>query len=75
MTNAVAPQLVLTFDGLDDYIAFGKNDLGGVFAQGNSSFTISGWVNPLRLTNKATTYGTRNVFFLVLQTNTAIILN
>ncbi|WP_013324779.1 patatin-like phospholipase family protein [Gloeothece verrucosa] len=63
MTNAVAPQLVLTFDGLDDYIAFGKNDLGGVFAQGNSSFTISGWVNPLRLTNKATTYGTRNVFF------------
>jgi uncharacterized protein len=63
VTNKVNTQSVLTFDGQDDYIDFGKNDLGGVFAQGSSAFTISGWVNPRQLTNKATTYGTRNVFF------------
>ncbi|MGL5795495.1 MAG: hypothetical protein ACRC06_14070 [Waterburya sp.] len=63
MTNQVYSQLVLTFDGQDDYIDFGKNDFGGVFAQGSSAFTISGWVNPHQLTSKATKYGTRNVFF------------
>ncbi|MBG1241146.1 patatin-like phospholipase family protein [Nostoc sp. NZL] len=63
MKNQVYSQSVLTFDGQDDYIDFGKNDLGGVFAQGSSAFTISGWVNPHQLTDKATTYGTRNVFF------------
>ncbi|MBH8562628.1 patatin-like phospholipase family protein [Nostoc sp. CENA67] len=63
MTNQVHTQSVLTFDGQDDYIDFGRNDLGGVFAQGSSAFTVSGWVNPHQLTNKATTYGTRNVFF------------
>ncbi|MDF5717205.1 MAG: patatin-like phospholipase family protein, partial [Rhizonema sp. NSF051] len=65
MTNSVPTQLrsVLTFDGQDDYIDFGKNDIGGVFAKGSSAFTISGWVNPHQLTNKATTYGTHNVFF------------
>ncbi|BAZ54035.1 patatin [Nostoc sp. NIES-4103] len=63
MTNQVHTQSVLTFDGQDDYIDFGRNDLGGVFAQGSSVFTVSGWVNPHQLTNKATTYGTRNVFF------------
>ncbi|MFN6487007.1 MULTISPECIES: patatin-like phospholipase family protein [unclassified Nostoc] len=63
MTNQVYSQSVITFDGQDDYIDFGKNDFGGVFAQGSSAFTISGWVNPHQLTDKATTYGTRNVFF------------
>ena len=63
MTNQVYSQSVLTFNGQDDYIDFGKNDFGGVFAQGSSAFTISGWVNPRQLTNQATTYGTRNVFF------------
>ncbi|ODG96157.1 patatin [Nostoc sp. KVJ20] len=63
MTNQVYSQSVLTFDGQDDYIDFGKNDFSGVFAQGSSAFTISGWVNPHQLTDKATTYGTRNVFF------------
>ncbi|WP_392534073.1 patatin-like phospholipase family protein [Nostoc sp. C117] len=63
MTNQVYSQSVLTFDGQDDYIDFGKNDFGGVFAQGSSAFTISGWLNPHQLTNKSTTYGTRNVFF------------
>ncbi|WP_292867170.1 patatin-like phospholipase family protein [Nostoc sp. LPT] len=63
MTNIIDTQIVLTFNGQDDYIDFGKNDLGGVFAQGSSAFTISGWVNPHQLTNQATTYGTRNVFF------------
>ncbi|MDF5733895.1 MAG: LamG domain-containing protein, partial [Rhizonema sp. PD38] len=65
MTNSVPTQSrsVLTFDGQDDYIDFGKNDIGGVFAKGSSAFTISGWVNPHQLTNKATTYGTHNVFF------------
>ncbi|MDF5726452.1 MAG: patatin-like phospholipase family protein, partial [Rhizonema sp. PD38] len=65
MTNSVPTQLrsVLTFDGQDDYIDFGKNDIGGVFAQGSSAFTISGWVNPHQLTNKASTYGAHNVFF------------
>ncbi|MFN7412748.1 MAG: patatin-like phospholipase family protein [Dolichospermum sp.] len=63
MTNQVNTQSVLTFDGQDDYINFGKNDIGGVFAQGSSAFTISGWVNPHQLTNKATTYGSHNVFF------------
>nr|WP_155748434.1 patatin-like phospholipase family protein [Scytonema sp. UIC 10036] len=53
----------MTFDGQDDYIDFGKNDIGGVFAEGSSAFTISGWVNPHQLASKATTYGTRNVFF------------
>lgn len=63
MINQVHTQSVLTFDGLDDYIDFGKNDIGGVFAQGSSAFTVSGWVNPHQLTNKATSYGTHNVFF------------
>jgi uncharacterized protein len=56
-------QVVLTFDGQNDYIDFGKNDIGGVFAEGSSAFTISGWVNPLHLKNQATTYGVHNVFF------------
>ncbi|MEH2279383.1 MAG: patatin-like phospholipase family protein [Nostoc sp.] len=63
MTNIADTQIVLTFDGVDDYIDFGRNDIGGVFAQGSSAFTISGWVNPDQLTDKATAYGTRNVFF------------
>ena len=63
MINIVNIQAVLTFDGVNDYIDFGRNDLGGVFAQGSSAFTVSGWVNPHQLTNKATSYGTRNVFF------------
>jgi len=63
VTNQVNTQSVLTFDGQDDYINFGKNDIGGVFAQGSSAFTIPGWVNPHQLTNKATTYGAHNVFF------------
>ncbi|MCC5645821.1 patatin-like phospholipase family protein [Nostoc sp. CHAB 5824] len=63
MKTQVYSQSVLTFDGQDDYVDFGKSDFNGVFAQGNSAFTISGWVNPHQLTNKATTYGTRNVFF------------
>jgi patatin-like phospholipase/acyl hydrolase len=61
--NLVNTQTVLTFDGEKDYIDFGRNDIGGVFAQGSSAFTVSGWVNPHELTNKATSYGTRNVFF------------
>jgi patatin-like phospholipase/acyl hydrolase len=61
--NLVNTQTVLTFDGVNDYIDFGRNDIGGVFAQGSSAFTVSGWVNPHELTNKATSYGTRNVFF------------
>ncbi|MBN3890753.1 MAG: patatin-like phospholipase family protein [Nostoc sp. JL31] len=63
MVNLVNAQTVLTFDGVNDYIDFGRNDIGGVFAQGSSAFTVSGWVNPHELTNKATSYGTRNVFF------------
>ncbi|WP_225896094.1 patatin-like phospholipase family protein [Dendronalium phyllosphericum] len=61
--DIVNTQPVLTFDGVDDYIDFGRNDIGGVFAQGSSAFTVSGWINPHQLTNKATSYGTRNVFF------------
>jgi uncharacterized protein len=63
VTNQVNTQPVLTFDGRDDYIDFGKNYLGGVFAKGSSAFTVSGWVHPHQLTDKATTYGTHNVFF------------
>ncbi|MBN3924787.1 patatin-like phospholipase family protein [Nostoc sp. NMS4] len=63
MLNLVNTQTVLTFDGVNDYIDFGRNDIGGVFAQGSSAFTVSGWVNPHELTDKATSYGTRNVFF------------
>ncbi|MBD2194873.1 MULTISPECIES: patatin-like phospholipase family protein [Calothrix] len=63
MTNQIHTQAVLTFDGIDDYIDFGRNDIGGVFAEGSSAFTVSGWINPHELTNKATSYGTRNVFF------------
>ncbi len=54
---------VLTFDGQDDYIDFGRDSIGDVFAQGTSAFTVSGWINPHQLTTKATSYGTRNVFF------------
>jgi patatin-like phospholipase/acyl hydrolase len=61
--NKVETRLVLTFDGQESYIDFGKSDIGGVFAEGSSAFTISGWINPHQLTNKASTYGTRNVFF------------
>ncbi|BCL33971.1 patatin-like phospholipase family protein [Nostoc sp. MS1] len=63
MTDLIDTQIVLTFDGVDDYIDFGRNDLGGVFAQGNTAFTVSGWINPHELTSKSTSYGTRNVFF------------
>jgi patatin-like phospholipase/acyl hydrolase len=63
VTSEAYSQSVLTFDGQDDYIDFGKNDLGGVFAEGSSAFTISGWINPQELKSRATTYGTRNVFF------------
>jgi hypothetical protein len=63
VTNLADTQIVLTFDGVDDYVDFGRNDIGGVFAQGSSAFTVSGWVNPHQLTDKATGYGTRNVFF------------
>lgn len=63
MIDLVNTQTVLTFDGVNDYIDFGRNDIGDVFAQGSSAFTVSGWVNPHELTNKATSYGTRNVFF------------
>ncbi|RCJ24326.1 patatin [Nostoc minutum NIES-26] len=63
MTDLVNTRTVLTFDGVDDYIDFGRNDIGGVFAQGSSAFTVSGWVNPHQLINKSTSYGTRNVFF------------
>ncbi|WP_375511240.1 patatin-like phospholipase family protein [uncultured Nostoc sp.] len=63
MINIVNTQTVLTFDGVNDYIDFGRNDIGGVFAQGSSAFTVSGWANPHELTTKATSYGTRNVFF------------
>ncbi|MEH2000305.1 MAG: patatin-like phospholipase family protein [Nostoc sp.] len=63
MTNNVYTQSVISFDGEDDYIDFGRNDIGGVFAQGSSAFTISGWINPQGFKNKASTYGTRNVFF------------
>ena len=63
MANQVNTQPVLTFDGRDDYIDFGKNYLSGVFAKGSSAFTVSGWVNPHQLTDKATTYGAYNVFF------------
>ncbi|WGV25113.1 patatin-like phospholipase family protein [Halotia branconii] len=63
MVNQIVEQSVLTFNGQKDYIDFGRNDVGGVFAEGSSAFTISGWVNPHQLTNQATTYGTRNVFF------------
>ncbi|WP_445627745.1 patatin-like phospholipase family protein [Nostoc sp. DSM 114167] len=63
MTTQVYSQSVITFDGQDDYINFGRNDIGGVFAEGSSAFTISGWINPQELKNQATTYGTHNVFF------------
>jgi uncharacterized protein len=63
VTNQVNTQPVLTFDGRDDYVNFGKNYLGGVFAKGSSTFTVSGWVNPHQLTDQATSYGTHNVFF------------
>nr|AGZ05269.1 patatin-like protein [Nostoc sp. 152] len=63
VTDQTYSQSVISFDGQDDYIDFGRKDIGGVFAQGSSAFTISGWINPLQLTDKATTYGTHNVFF------------
>ncbi|RAM53175.1 MAG: patatin [Hapalosiphonaceae cyanobacterium JJU2] len=63
MTNDQYTRSVLTFDGQNDYIDFGRNDIGGVFAEGSSAFTISGWINPLNLTNQATTYRVHNVFF------------
>ncbi len=61
--NTDDTQFVLTFDSQDDYINLGRTDLGGVLAQGSAALTISGWVKPEQLTNKATSYGTRNVFF------------
>ncbi|GAX45454.1 patatin [Tolypothrix sp. NIES-4075] len=63
MTDLVNTQSVLTFDGVDDYIDFGRKDIDGVFAQGSTAFTVSGWIKPHQLTNKSTSYGTRNVFF------------
>ncbi len=63
MINKVHTQSVLTFDGQDDYIDFGSNGISGVFNEGSSAFTVSGWINPHKLTNKASTYGTHNVFF------------
>lgn len=63
MENKVIEQWVLTFDGQDDYIDFGRNDPDPVLSEGISGFTVSGWINPHSLTKEATTYGTRNVFF------------
>jgi patatin-like phospholipase/acyl hydrolase len=61
--NKVIEQWVVTFDGENDYIDFGKNDPDPVLSEGISGFTVSGWINPHHLTRQATTYGTRNVFF------------
>ncbi|WP_353929448.1 patatin-like phospholipase family protein [Okeanomitos corallinicola TIOX110] len=63
MANKVIEQFVVTFDGQDDYIDFGRNDVSGALSHGSKTFTVSGWINPHELTSNATTYGTRNVFF------------
>ncbi|MBU7585503.1 MAG: patatin-like phospholipase family protein [Nostoc sp. TH1S01] len=63
MTDLINTRTVLTFNGVDDYIDFGRKDIDGVFAQGSAAFTVSGWIKPYQLTNKSTSYGTRNVFF------------
>ncbi|MGB5632557.1 MAG: hypothetical protein WBM86_07235 [Waterburya sp.] len=58
MATRVHNQSVLTFDGRDDYINFGNTALGGALAVRNSTLTILGWVNPHRLTQKASVHGT-----------------
>ncbi|NEQ76762.1 MAG: hypothetical protein F6K23_29315 [Okeania sp. SIO2C9] len=52
----------MSFNGSSDYVNFGDKDIGGVFAQGSSEFTISGWVKPHTLNSTASNHGTRNVF-------------
>ncbi|MEM7580138.1 MAG: hypothetical protein AAF316_09830 [Cyanobacteria bacterium P01_A01_bin.80] len=54
MKNNQYTQSVIKFDGENNYIDFDKNNISGVFSQGNSAFTMSGWVNPLKITNQAT---------------------
>ncbi|NEO30640.1 MAG: patatin [Symploca sp. SIO3C6] len=63
MKSSINTQLILTFDGQDDYIDIGQTDLGGVLAGGSSALTISGWVRPHNLSQKTSNHGTRNVFF------------
>ncbi len=49
------------FDGLDDYISLGDNDIEGVFAEGSSVFTVTAWVKPSILGTASSNHGTRNV--------------
>ncbi|MCD4842212.1 MAG: BatD family protein [Methanosarcinales archaeon] len=51
----------LSFDGVDDYISLGVNNMGGVFGKGSSVFTISGWIYPSTLGSSSSNHGTRNV--------------
>ncbi|NES99746.1 MAG: patatin [Sphaerospermopsis sp. SIO1G1] len=63
MANKLIEQFVITFDGQDDYIDFGRKDVSGALSHDSKTFTVSGWINPHELSSNATTYGTRNVFF------------
>gem|GEM_PF-4295859 len=63
MASKLHKQSVLTLNGKSDYINLGNTSLGGTLAAGNSTFTILGWLNPLRLSSTASNHGTRNVFF------------
>ena len=51
----------LSFDGVDDYVSLGVNNMGGVFGKGSSVFTISGWIYPSTLGSSSSNHGTRNV--------------
>ncbi|MEA1999401.1 MAG: LamG-like jellyroll fold domain-containing protein, partial [Euryarchaeota archaeon] len=51
----------LSFDGVDDYISLGVNNMGGVLGKGSSVFTISGWIYPSTLGSSSSNHGTRNV--------------
>ena len=62
MTGKISSQSILTFDG-SNYLDAGQNDLGGALAKGSATLTISGWVKPHILNDKASNHGTRNVFF------------
>ena len=66
-TLAGEPQRVIGYDVgalyLDgrSYVDMGNNGINGVFDNGSSAFTVTGWVKPSALKLSASNHGTRNV--------------
>lgn len=52
----------LYFDG-SSYVTLTTGDFGGILADGNSVFTLEGYIKPSSLSSTSSNHGTRNVIF------------